>query len=454
MRSGRSLLVLLLIAAGLGAYIYFVEMERDPAGTEAKAKVFTVDVDAIEELEVKVPGGTATSLKRTGTTWNVTAPVAVAADSAAVSSITGALSTMEIDTVLEENATAFGPFGLETPTVTVSFKAAGDTTTRAISLGAKAPTGSGVYARIEGQPRLFLVPSFHEDSLKKSTFDLRDKRLLTLDREAIDSVTLTGKNSKPLALARKGSDWRLSAPLDAKADFSPTDNLLNRLTQANMTSVVAEGAEPTAAELRTYGLDAPALVATIGAGSARTTLALGARRDETSVYARDPNRALIFTVESTLLTDLTKTPDDLRVKTAFEFQSFSAVSLDITRGGSTTLFGKQKPAAATDASAPEVWAITKPAAKEVNQTAMTDLLNTLSSLRVDKFVGSAPASGDDMAVVARFGDAAAPQTDTVTLRKVGSTLYVIRAGEPGAGVASSAEFDKAVTQLQALTSGK
>ena len=31
MRSGRSFLLLLVVAAGLGGYIYFVEMKRDPA---------------------------------------------------------------------------------------------------------------------------------------------------------------------------------------------------------------------------------------------------------------------------------------------------------------------------------------------------------------------------------------------------------------------------------------
>ena len=42
MRGGRSLLVLLVVALGLGAYIYFVESKRDPAGADAKEKAFSV----------------------------------------------------------------------------------------------------------------------------------------------------------------------------------------------------------------------------------------------------------------------------------------------------------------------------------------------------------------------------------------------------------------------------
>jgi hypothetical protein len=298
------------------------------------------------------------------------------------------------------------------------------------------------------------VPAFHEDSLKKSTFDLRDKRLLTLPRDDIDAMTVAPKGATAVSVVRKGSDWRLAQPLDARADFSPVDGMVSRVAQAQMTSVVSEGTEPTAADLKKYGLDAPALVATVVAGSAKAVLAIGGKKDDTSLYARDPNRPIIFTVEPSLLTDLTKKPDDLRVKTVFEFQAFSAHALDVTRAGTTIAFVKAKPASTAEASAPELWSQTKPAAKEVNQTAMTDLLNTLSSLRADSFVASAPASGDDMAVTAKFGDTAAPTTEVVTLRKAGTTAYALRTGEPGAAVIPTADFDKAITQLQALTGAK
>jgi hypothetical protein len=454
MRSGRSLLVLLIIAGALGAYIYFVEMKREPAGTDTKTKVFTVDAGAIEEIEVKVPTGDTTSLKKTGTTWNVAAPVVAAADEATVSSLTTALSTMEIDQVLEENATSFGPFGLDVPAVTVSFKTSGDSTAKTISLGTRAPTGGGIYARIEGQPRLFLIPAFHEDSLKKSTFDLRDKRVLTLAREDIDMMSVAAKGQPAVSVARKGSDWRLSAPIDARADFSPVDGMVGRVAEARMTSVVSEGSAPSASDLKKYGLDTPALVATIGAGSAKALLAIGGKKDDTSLYARDPNRPIVFTVEPSLLSDLTKKADDLRVKTIFEFQPFSARGLDVTHAGVPVSFAKAKPSAATDASAPEVWSQTKPTAKAANETAMTDLLNTLSSLRADRFAVSAPGSGDEMVVAVKSGDASAPTTETVTLRKSGTTVYALRTGEPGAAVVPTADFDKAVTQLQALTGAK
>ncbi len=172
MRGGRSLLFLLVVAAGLGAYIYFVESERDLSDTEAKEKLFTVEAGAIEEIEVKVPAGTTTTLKKVAEKWAIFAPVSAAADEATITGITSALASLEIDRVLDENPSALAPFGLEVPVATLSFKTTGDATLRRLSIGNKTPTGSNLYARVEGQTRLLLIPAHLEDTLKKSTFDL------------------------------------------------------------------------------------------------------------------------------------------------------------------------------------------------------------------------------------------------------------------------------------------
>ena len=68
MKRGRSALILLLLAAGLGAYIWFVEMKREPASDEPKAeKVFaSLEADKIDALTVTASNGDVTTLKKQG----------------------------------------------------------------------------------------------------------------------------------------------------------------------------------------------------------------------------------------------------------------------------------------------------------------------------------------------------------------------------------------------------
>ena len=45
-------------------------------------------------------------------------------------------------------------------------------------MGNKTPTGSDLYAQVEGQPKLFLISGYLEDTFNRTTFDLRDKTAL------------------------------------------------------------------------------------------------------------------------------------------------------------------------------------------------------------------------------------------------------------------------------------
>ena len=48
MRGLTTTIILVLVLAGLGAYIYFVESERPAGGIEDREKVFAVEADQIE----------------------------------------------------------------------------------------------------------------------------------------------------------------------------------------------------------------------------------------------------------------------------------------------------------------------------------------------------------------------------------------------------------------------
>jgi hypothetical protein len=455
MRGGRSFLILLVVALGLGAYIYFVESKREPAGDAAivkKDRVFTVESAGLEELEVHAASGETTTLRKKNGLWEMVAPEPSATDASEVGSLLSTIESLEVQSVVDEKPASAADFGLEPPRITVAFKAAGAAAPTRLQIGRKTPTGGDVYARVEGQTRVFLISGYLEDSLNKTPFSFRDKTILKFERDAADSLAIERAELPALAFVKKGADWRFSKPYDAKADFNIVDGIVGRLYQARMTSIVAaDGAK----DLKQYGLDKPQATATVGAGSARATLALGAGKDGTSLYARDLSRPMVFTVESSLLDELKKNADDLRRKELFEFRSFSALGFDATIGGQTITLEKQKapaPAAGADpAAAPaDVWKQTRPAPKDVDQSKVTDLLTTLSNLQAEKFAEKALAAGEDLTFTVRFGEASAPTTETVRFRKSGGVAHATLSGDSGAAVISTADYDRALAILKEL----
>ena len=73
---------------------------------------------------------------------------------------------------------------------------------------------------------------------------------------------------------------------------------------------------------------------------------------------------------------------------------------------------------------PDLWKQTKPAAKDVDQTKITDLLTTLSNLRAETFADKPFATGEELVVTVKFGDDPAAQTtEEVRFRKSGGVVH-------------------------------
>ena len=456
MRSGRSFVILAVVALAVGGYAYFVESKREPADLAGpkKDKVFTADSSTFEEVEIRAASGEVSTLKKVNGLWEIVKPEPLPTDSSEIGSVLSTLDTLEIQRVIEENPANPAEFGLAPPRFSVAFKAAGDPAMKRLEIGRKTPTGSDLYARVEGQPRVFLISAYLEDSLNKTPFGLRDKTALKFDRDGADALTLEVTGSPTLAFAKKGSDWRFTKPYDAKADFGILDGVVSKLSSTRMSAI--EAADGTK-ELKKYGLDKPQAVATVGVGSTQARLAIGGKKADGALYARDLSRPMVFTVEASLLDDLKKKPDDLRKKDVFEFRAFSAVGFDVTVGGKTFTFTKQKGPAPADASAaapPDVWKQTKPDAKDVDQTKVSDFLTTMSNLRAESFAEKTLTTGEEFVMTARSGDEKSPTTETVRFRKADKAVQAMVAGESGARVVSTAEFDRALALIKELTGVK
>ena len=186
MRGGKSFLVLVAVAVALGAYIYFIESKRTGSDEKKKDKVFTVDASKIEEIEVHAASGETTTLKKAGTDWQIVAPEAVEADASTVGTLVSTIESLEVGRVVNDNPASVKEYGLDPPKSSIAYKLAGETTFHKLNLGDKTPTGSDLYARVDGQPKLLLIAAFNTDSLNRTPFDLRDKTILKVQRDGVD----------------------------------------------------------------------------------------------------------------------------------------------------------------------------------------------------------------------------------------------------------------------------
>jgi hypothetical protein len=367
----------------------------------------------------------------------------VKADAAAVSGITSNLASLEVQRVIDENPADVAEYGLSEPRVEIQFKAGGQT--HKVAVGRKTPPGTDLYARFDDQKRVVLISSFLDTTFNRTTFDLRDKAVLTLNRDDIGSLTVAA-GPAALRFEKSAGDWRLVQPLNARADFSAVEGLVSRVSTLQMKSIAA----PQATDLGQYGLDKPVATVTVGSGSSQAVLAIGKPAGEGAVYARDASKPLVVTIESALLDDLKKGPGEYRQKDLFEARAYNANRLDVVRNGVTTTFEKVK-GKGKDGQEQDVWKQTAPAAKDVDGTEVDNLISTLTQTRAAAFIdGAGPATAEkpELTVTIKFNDG--KREETVTFGRTSGDVVASRAGEPGAVKLEATALDAAVKALEEI----
>jgi hypothetical protein len=435
MRGLKSTLVLFVVLAGLLGYIYY--SDSDEAGSdEKKEQAFTsVTAGDIEEIEVKAADGETSRVRKAGEKWNLVAPVQTAADETEVNAMTSSLAALDIQRVVDENPSDLKQYGLEPARMEVAFRQKGDKEDRRILLGDKTPTGGDLYASLPGQKRVFLVASLHDATFNKNTFALRDKAILSLERDKVDRVEIAA-GERSVTLAKSGTEWKIEKPIAARADFAAIEGALERLASGRMQGIVnADGAD-----LKKYRLDPPIASFTAASGSSRATLLLG-ETENALIYAKDAARPVVFTVAPNLYTDLVRDLAEFRRKDLFDSRSFTISRIELRRGSETTVLEKSKAA-----DGKETWKSAD--GKDADTAKVEDLLAKVSGLRADTFAATANAAlkSPALTVVVRYDD----KTEQVAFARAGTEVVASRSDEPGSATVETMAFEEAIKALDAL----
>ena len=226
----RNTFIVLLIALALGAYVYFYEMksgkERD--AEEASKPAFTFKSEEVAALNLTSNNQT-TVLENTGKDWTITQPVKTDADQTAVESLLSSIAGATIDRSLVMTPNLQAASGVAQPATTLEIKLKNGTQHKLL-LGRKDPTDAGVYAQIDQNPNVLLLPASLLTSAVKTLNDLRAKEMTKLLQGDVTSFTIKNQNLT-FAAERSGENkWLVKEPAakkDQEAETSKPFTLLN-----------------------------------------------------------------------------------------------------------------------------------------------------------------------------------------------------------------------------------
>lgn len=425
----RGLLIAAILLAALGGASYWSERkkkadENKPAA-DAPPKILTIPEDQFKSIRLQKTGGTTTVLNKSEAgKWQIVEPKPLPADQDSVTSLVSALSSLSSDRLIEDKASDLSPYGLQSPSeeVIVTRK---DGKTDKLLLGDDTPTGAGVFAKLENDPRVFTVGSFVKTSLDKTAKDLRDKRLLTFDSDKLTRVDLQSKGQTLEFGKNNQNEWQILKPKPLRADASQVEELIRKLKDAKMdTSVSDEDAKKAASAFA-----GATRVASATVSDSAGTQQLEIRKDkDKNFYAKSSVVEGIFKVPNDLGEEVGKGLDDFRNKKLFDFGWNDPGKVEIRNNSTTAVYQKSG----------DKW---MSGSKQMDSTSVQTLIDKLRDLAATKFVESGFTSPVlEATVTSNDGK----RVEKVLISKQGDSAFAKRENEP-----SIYELDgKAVDDLQ------
>jgi hypothetical protein len=384
------------------------EQGKPQSSPDDPPKILEIPQDQIAKIEIRRMGAEPVLLEKAAA-WSIKSPHALPADADAMRAMESALAVITSERLVDEKMGDRTPYGLQSPLLSIVVGRK-DGKSHTLHLGDDTPSGSGTYAYMDGEAKLYLLPVSTKTALEKTWRDLRDKRLLPFDSAKLTRVELSAKGG-PVEFGRNNANaWTILKPRPVRADNSAVEDFVRKLQEARME--ITNDTEEEASYPARFAAAAPVGVAkvTTESGSMQVEIRKGKEND---YYARSSAVEGVFKTTGDLGESLAKGFDDFRSRKLFEFGFNEPERVEVKQDGSAYLFTK---------SGAE-W---KRDGKSIEPGSVQQIIDRLRELTATKFADSAAGAIAAEYTVTMPGGKG---VESVTVTRQGDAYFARKAGD-------------------------
>ncbi len=414
MKNG-GLIIAAVVLAALSGVLYW--SNRHPASENtAKAsidtppKILSLKQEDISKIQIKKKGGEELDLaKGDAGKWQITAPKPLGADQEAVSSLLYTVSSLNADRLVDDKTSDLSQYGLAQPSLELEVTTK-DAKPQKLLLGDDTPAGSAVFAKLEGDARVFTIANYNKTSIDKTASDLRDKRLLTVDFDKLSQIELVSKK-QDIEFGRNRQEWQIVKPKPLRADNYQVEEIVRKLRDAKMDASSTDADAKKAAAAFASGTQ----VATAKVTDTASTQELQVRKSKDDYYAKSSAVPGIYKAPGDLGKDLDKNVDDFRSKKLFDFGFDEPSKVEVHDGAKAYFLTK---------GGQDWWSADS---KKMDPSSVQSLIDKIRELSANKFPDSGFTSPAlEVTVTSNDGK----RVEEVLISKSGDNYIAKRDNEP------------------------
>jgi hypothetical protein len=232
------------------------------------------------------------SLARTGSLWNVVAPVSLPADNASVEDLLHRLSELTATQFVADVATDLAKYGLSSPAVTVTLRGEGTNVLSQLLVGSTDTTNNFCHVKRGDEPYIHGVEPNLKDNFPVAKLAWRTRRISELKPEQITKLTVERAGDRVALEQGADKKWKMIQPSQGVLDNNRLEQLLDLLSFLHADELVQEGLDKPAA----YGFDKPTAKFTMEAAGKSYVLQLGKEKAAGATFASWSDPSLVFTL--------------------------------------------------------------------------------------------------------------------------------------------------------------
>jgi hypothetical protein len=335
---GRTLALLGVFLVLLAAILFFnARGKKQAAGKEKEGMLVDLASSDLVKMTLKAGDDVLTFERDDKGEWKITEPLLTGADATEVGSLADGFSGLRIERVVETAAANLSAYGI--PDKELLLWGKGKDKPVRILVGMENPIDKTLFAKRDDDPRVVLIASPLKTTLDKKLFDFRRKDVFAFEKTGVSAIKVrTGIVS--WEASKKDGDWVLESPIAALAEKGRVETLIDSLVRLRAKEFVSE--KRTDEDVRKSGLDKPEYEVVLSMPTANREATIALHKDGDRISAVSSLTDQIVLVESAILAELDRKPDEYREKKVAVFDSWEADRVSVTAGGLALAAVKEK----------------------------------------------------------------------------------------------------------------
>ena len=239
---------MLLILAGLGGYVYFVELPNEKLEEKRETETTTLLLlpeASITELTISTAQGPVEMRQQAPGSWTIVSPLQADADTREVQALIRALVTGKVTRTVDDTGTTLAPFGLDQPMTTITLTAGDQQET--LAMGDSGPLSNTLYVLRGSDHKVLLTDLAPKQFVNKTLLTFRRKELLRFVQNNVERVRLTYPTTEIVlyntAKGKSKPSWKIRYPIEAEADQTEVRALMFRLEDLKALGIIDPGPE-------------------------------------------------------------------------------------------------------------------------------------------------------------------------------------------------------------------